>query len=298
VPIAKSSPSSPDSQNWLARLYLAKGDLVHAREAFNRAYQLQPASTIALNGLVTLDIVEKKPEAARARLEARLASKPTDVAILFMAGNSYLALSDAARAEALFRKVVEVDPTNIDAYAKLGALYVSQNRLDEAKADFEEAARQQKKPVAAKTILGMILSLQNRHDEARKRYEEALALDPRAAVAANNLAYDYADRGERLDEALALAQTAKAQLPDSWATNDTLGWIYYKKGLASLAVSTLQQGAGQAPTNPTLHYHLGLAYLKNGDRKQARESLERALKLNPQFASADDAKRVLSTIKG
>ena len=170
--------------------------------------------------------------------------------------------------------------------------------LEEAKADFEKAAQQQPKPVAARTLIGMILELQGKPEEARKQYEQALALDPRAAVAANNLANDYANQGVNLDVALSLAQTAKSQLPNSWEAADTLGWIYYKKGLASMAVTELQQSTVRAPTNALSHYHLGLAYLKNGSQKEARASLERALKLNPTFTSADDAKRVLAGIKG
>ena len=42
------------------------------------------------------------------------------------------------------------------------------------------------------------------------------------------------------------------------------------------------------------HYQLGLAYAKNANQPE-RRSLEQTLKLNPQFAEADDAKRVLGT---
>ena len=55
--------------------------------------------------------------------------------------------------------------------------------------------------------------------------------DPRAAVAANNLAWMYASRGEQLDRALQLAQAAKAELPDDAAVSDTLAYVYIKKQL-------------------------------------------------------------------
>ena len=68
--------------------------------------------------------------------------------------------------------------------------------------------------------------------------------------------------------------------------------------MAALAISTLQQGTEQEPSNATLHYHLGLAYLKSGDRTNARKSLQQALKLAPQSAFAEDARKTLGTIKG
>ena len=54
---------------------------------------------------------------------------------------------------------------------------------------------------ASRTLLGMILEMQNKPEEARKQYEEAPALDPRAAVAANNLASQQAEKGD-LESAL------------------------------------------------------------------------------------------------
>ena len=40
---------------------------------------------------------------------------------------------------------------------------------------------------------------------------------------------------------LQLAQTAKAKLPDNPGVNDTLGWVYHKKGLGTQAVAALQE---------------------------------------------------------
>jgi Tfp pilus assembly protein PilF len=175
-------------------------------------------------------------------------------------------------------------------------LYHGQRRLDEAKAKYEELARHQDKPVVAMTFLGMISELQNDKKGARTRYERALELDHNAGIAANNLAWIFADSNENLDVALQLAQTAKAQFPDVPQVNDTLGWVYYKKGMATMAVTFLREATKRGPSNPSMQYRLGLAYLKAGDKRNARASLEEALKLNPQFEQADDAKRTLETI--
>src|SRR5207237_42233 len=114
------------------------------------------------------------------------------------------------------------------------------------------------------TMVGTILTLQNKNDEARKQYERALALDPQMPVAANNLAWDYAENGRNLDVALSLAQIAKAKLPDSASISDTLGWIYYKKGLGGLAINSFEDAVKQAPSDASIRYRLGLAYLKTG----------------------------------
>ena len=120
--------------------------------------------------------------------------------------------------------------------------------------------------------------------------------NPRAAVASNNLAWMYASRGEQLDRALQLAQAAKAELPDHPEVNDTLGFVYLKKQLPALAIPPLRLAVEKDPGNPAFHYHLGLAYSQTGDKAAARQALEQALKLKPDFEGAEDAKKVLSTL--
>ena len=106
----------------------------------------------------------------------------------------------------------------------------------------------------------------------------------------------YAQRGGNLDVALELARTAKQQLPQQAEVSDTLGWIYYKKNLVSLAVTSLEECATKDPKNGTYAYHLGLAYAKHGDTGRARTQLERALKLNLADDLSADARRVLSSL--
>jgi len=147
-------------------------------------------------------------------------------------------------------------------------------------------------------MVATLLHLQNKLDEAKTQYESVLGLDPRAAVAANNLAQLYLDRNENLDMALQLAQTAKAGMPNSHEVDDTLGWAYYKKGTASSAVSALKQAVAADPANAVYLYHLGAAYALNKDKVNARQTLEKALKLQPTFPGADDARKILDSLKG
>jgi tetratricopeptide (TPR) repeat protein len=143
-----------------------------------------------------------------------------------------------------------------------------------------------------------IAQLQNNAADAQKRYEQILARDPYAAVAANNLAWLYADHGGNLDVALQLARTAKRKLPDQPDVNDTLGWVYIKKNLPLLAVPVLQESVKKDPRNPVYQYHLALGYVGTGDHVRARAALEQALRLKPDFAYAQDARRLLAGLRG
>ena len=79
--------------------------------------------------------------------------------------------------------------------------------------------------------------------------------------------------------------------------DDTLGWIYYKKDLVSQALPSLQAAVLRSPQSPVFHYHLGMALLKSGDPAGARQSIEKALQLNPNFAAAADARKTLATLR-
>jgi putative PEP-CTERM system TPR-repeat lipoprotein len=279
-------------------LYLMKSEWQNARTAFSRALDLDAGNFEALRGSVALDLRESKVAEARMKVEARLARVPRDSGLLLLASSIYARQGDVKKTEEALRKALEAAPSNPEPYRRLAKLYFDQGRLDEARQEFENLAKRQPKLVWAHTVVATILEAQQKHMEARKWYERALEIDSSAAVAANNLAWMYASHGENLDIALQLAQTAKRQLPDHPHVNDTLGWIYYLKNLPDLAVPPLEHSVKLSPENPILHFHLGLAYTKLGDKLKARRSLEQALKLKPQFEGAAEARRVLAVLQG
>jgi len=147
-------------------------------------------------------------------------------------------------------------------------------------------------------MVGLILETQNRLGDAQAVYEKILTVSPRAVVAANNLAWLYAERGANLHVALNLAQAVAQQVPDRPEIDDTLGRIYYKKELATLAIPAFRRSVDKDATNPLYHYHLGLTYTKTRDWTRAKQSLEKALGLSTNFDGATDARKVLASISG
>jgi len=296
--LAGQLPKSANGQAELGQLYALKGDSGRARQAFEQALSIDPAHFAALSGLTALDIQAKNPAAARGRVEARLAASPSDPRLLLLAARLYGLTGDGARAEQSLRRTIEVDPARLEAYTLLGQLYASQGRLDEARAEFERIAQQSPKSPWAPTVVGIIFQMQARLPEAQASYEKALTRDPRAAVAANNLAWIYAQHGGNLDTALSLAQTAKSQLPDSPEVGDTLGWVFLKKEMPTLAVRALRESVDRSPKSALHWYHLALAYAKGGNNDEAVKALQQALTLDAKFDGAADARRLLSELRG
>lgn len=326
--VATELPNSADAAALLARIHLARGNVaraetalrnvassapaVHvargflalrtnnveaARGAFSRALDANPGHVEALEQLVRLDLTAGLTAEAQARVDAARAKRPADPAVLLLASTTALATNRPADAERYARSALEVDPNNLDAYVSLGRTYASVGRLADATRQFESLAERQPASTALLTALGVLLQMQNKVPEAQANYERALQIDARAAVAANNLAWLLTEHGGNLDRALSLAQVAKAELPSRAEVNDTLGWIYCRKGLHSMAIPLIERALASAPDNPSYHYHLGAALVGFGSTSRARLSLERALALGgASFAEAPAVNRLLAEL--
>lgn len=286
-------PKAPPVHVQFGTLALARRDFAAARTSFMEADALMPNTFEALAGLVATDIGQQKPADARARIDRALTAAPRNPQVLMLAARLYATVRDMPAAEKVLRTAIEVDPNNLPAYGMLGQVFLAQRKLDQAITEFDTLAKMQPKSIAAPTLVAMILQGQGKNDEARKRYEGILQIDNRAAVAANNLAWMYAESGENLDLALQYAQVAKEQLPNNSEVNDTLGWVYFKKGLFTQAVPLFESAVDQAPNNPEYHYRLGQTYIKAGDWEKGRKSLNAALKLKADFPGADEARKLL-----
>jgi tetratricopeptide (TPR) repeat protein len=146
-------------------------------------------------------------------------------------------------------------------------------------------------------LLGILYTTQADYQTANAYFQRALELNPKFALAANNLAWNYAEHGGNIDIALSLAQTAKEQLPDDPHITDTLGWIYYKKGAYRQAIAQLEESIARLPDDSVVHYHLGMAYYKKGDATRAKQALQQALRLYPDFPGAQEARDVLASLQ-
>jgi tetratricopeptide (TPR) repeat protein len=291
-------PQSSAVHTLHARLLMARSDTAGAISALDLAMKLDPDDLQALYHRLAVDLRDKRIAEGRDRLKQALARNGTSSALLVIAARFEATAGDLPAAERYLRQSIDADSSNLDAYGLLAALYLRQNRLDEGRTEFEKLAARRPDNVAYKTMVGMIFEAQRRPDDAMRVYEEIVKATSGAPVAANNLAYHYVTRGERLDEALELAQRAKRQMPDRHEVNDTLGWIYYKKNLPTLAIPPLESSVEKAPENPLYQFHLGLAYAKAGRSSDARRALELALKLKPDFDGADEARSTLAFLKG
>jgi Flp pilus assembly protein TadD len=155
---------------------------------------------------------------------------------------------------------------------ELGRLYGSARKYDQALAKLNAGLAVNPKNVVTLMLMGVILQQKGEVAQAQAAYEKILALNPRFAPAANNLAWIHSEHGGEpaKDRALSLAQMAKQVAPDDPFVSSTLGWVLYKRGVYQRALAPLREGGVRLPDNAELQYHLGMAAVRTGDKDVAR----------------------------
>ena len=276
-----------------SRLAVAQSDWAGARKALDRMEALQPGSRDTLEGRLALDVGQKDFKSAFARLDDWLAKNANDQRVLLVAGQVYLAAGDAVRAENAWKKLLSINPGNNDAYDALGRMYVSSGRIEAAEKQFAALSEKSADAQYGLVLAGVLAHAQGKVAVAKERYQKVLALNPQSAVAANNLAWIYAEEGANLDVALGLAQTATRAAPDDPAFTDTLGVIFLKKGQSASAIPYLKAAVNKAPKNATIHLHLAQAFVAAGKPDEARAAAEKALSIDPSFPEAAEAKAIV-----
>jgi tetratricopeptide (TPR) repeat protein len=302
------APNSPDIDVDLAMVSLAEGKADEAIGFFNNALAIDGAHFNALRGLTNVYAAQKKTAEAHARIDQAIAAQPNNASLHFLKGRIYGFEMNAQGAEAEFRRAVEIDGNYLAAYSALAALFVNTNQQQRAIEEYQRIVQRQPDNPAVYTLIGMLEMNLNNIDGAIDNYRKALSIDPNATFAANNLAWLYAIHGKgNLDEAVRLAQSAVQANPEVSSFVDTLGWVYYKKGLYGPATEQLRKAVNVDETaarrnngtpSPTYHYHLGAALAAKGEKAAARREIESALKLSEKtsFPEADEARKALATL--
>jgi tetratricopeptide (TPR) repeat protein len=292
--LRKAFPSSPSVLALVGAQQLAERQFDAARASYMKAAELAPNDLEALAGLVTVDLLRGHAKDAVGRIEESLKRTAPTANFLMLAAQTYEAAGEPTKAEELLKRAIEVEPARLQAYSLLGRFYYKQNRLDDARSQFQSIAERNPKSTSAITMLGTLLQVQQRLPEAEQQYQRVLAFDSRAPVASNNLAWLYVTNNRNLDQALQLAQGALQQLPDEPHIMDTVGWIYYRKNMASAAIPHLESSVRSDPNDPTSHYHLGMAYRQVGQFAKATTELQRALAFKTEFDGAAEARQALA----
>jgi len=139
--------------------------------------------------------------------------------------------------------------------------------------------------------LGVLYGEEGSSEHSLDVMHEVLELNPDHPGALNYIGYSWAEKGIRLQEAEEMILRALAQRPNDAYITDSLGWVYYMRGIAlrnsggydeatgllKQSVEELEKAVQLTGSDPVISEHLGDAYLALDEKRRALESYRKAL---------------------
>ena len=167
-----------------------------------------------------------------------------------------------------------------------------------SQAALEEATKLDPKLVSAHLILAAAYEEDKSYDKAIERYRTVLALNPKNALALNNLAYALAVRKGLPAEGLGYAERAMT-LSGGKSTEiaDTLAWIQHLLGRDAEAAELLQGIVKAAPERAEIRLHAAVVFAAVGRLQEAAAELGEAVRLDPSLEATEDVKTLRTKLK-
>ncbi len=231
-------------------------------------------------------------------------------------------------AKSIYKKIIEHDDENSDAYHLLSLIDLVHNKLDEAKSNILKAIELQpeisvyhsnygnilyqsnnmefaiqehkraikldKKNFQSFYSLGIIYSHLKNYEKSIEFYKKAIKLDENSSVAHNNLAnvYNRVNPNEAEIHYLKVIElTPNDPMPYINISNHYLQNTKYKK-----CVTILEKATSESIEAKEIYNNLGIAYLATKENAKSKEMFELALKIDSNYKPALDNLRNLNNI--
>lgn len=291
------SPEAPDPYYRLGLILHQEHKDEEARIAFEKVLELTPGNLMAINQLVDLDISKKDFDSAMRRVELQLGSKPPPAVAYFMQGKTYLAQGRSDQAEASLLKALELDSNSLGTYELLISTYLAAKKLPEAVHQLQTLLS--KNPNESRALMTLATTYERMGDfsKARDAYERLLSLDPNSVTVLASLASLYAEKLNRTDRGLELANKARTLEPLNPRIAHTLGWILYRLGNYQDALGMIREAADKLPNQPDIQFHLGMANYMMNQPDAARTAFKNAVESVIDFPTREEARRWLGFLE-
>ncbi len=198
-------------------------------------------------------------------------SAPDNLSYAYFLGLVQLAVENIEAAEATFSDIVTREPGAVRAWVQLVSLSSREDNFEAMAETIEQGLQAVPEAESLLWAKASMLERQNKIDEAIALYEQIYTTNSSSIVAANNLASLLSAKREdaaSLERASLIARRLRGlEIPQF---QDTYGWILVRQGEVEEAIGYLESAAQQLPNDPTVQYHLGVAYAQLGEPDKAR----------------------------
>jgi len=170
---------------------------------------------------------------------------------------------DVSEAEQIYRQVLQVAPSNENAWC----------------------------------FLGMVCHDQGRYDEAIDAYQQSLRIKADFPVALSNLGNTLKQQG-KLEDAVASCREALRYKPDYGTAYNNLGVALVALGDLDEAASSFGKALALMPNDAVAHANLGAAQVRQGRFDEGTANAQRALRIDPKYAEAHKNQAIVWLLMG
>ena len=188
-------------------------------------------------------------------------------------------------AESLYRKVLEAQPTNLDANNNLGIILEYSGKLKDAEISYKKAIKFKSDFAEAYNNLGSTLVKLNKFFEAEASYKKAVQFKPDYAKAYYNLG-NTLQKLEKSNEAEINYKKAIELKPDYAEAYNNLGTIFQNLNRQEEAEKNYKKAIELNPKYAIAYNNLGAALIKLNRLAEAEKSFNKAIELQPMFEGA------------
>jgi predicted O-linked N-acetylglucosamine transferase (SPINDLY family) len=188
-------------------------------------------------------------------------------------------------AEALYREILQAEPSHAEALHLLGLLAHQRGQHDIAVRLIQQAIAGSPHVAHYHNNIGEAYRALERLEEAVRHYRQALALNPGYAEACNNLGNALKDQGQ-LDDAGAHYHKALALNPGYAEAYNNLGTVLQAQGRLDAAAAYYEKALTLNPALPQAYNNLGTVLRDQGKLAEAVATYQKALALRPDYAEA------------
>ncbi len=164
----------------------------------------------------------------------------SDVLNHFNSGVTFYNQKEFSKAIQAYQKVIELDPTYVEAYNNLGIIYQMMGDVDKAFGAYQKATEMNPRYEKGYNNLGILLLLKGRYDEALEAFQKALAINPNNVQSHINLGILFKKKSQ-WDEAIESYQKALAIDPLHRETHYNIALLYEQLENVELAITHYQQ---------------------------------------------------------
>lgn len=291
--LTSQQPTNAQHELRLADAYLAAKDKDGATAALRRALRLKPDLAVAKRGLATLAMIDKRPQDALAIAQEMQKSDPKNAAGWVLEGEIEAARQNWDGAANAYRQVMQRTQVS-DAPQRLHSALLAGGKKAEAERVAADWLKNHSKDSSFYYYLGDMALARNDLSEAEAQYRKVLNLQPKNALALNNVAWLLAKQGK--PGGVPMAQEAAALLPGNAPMQDTLSFTLETDNQIAPAIEAQRRAVAMAPEDGKLGLRLAKLYLKQGDKDRARAELEVLAKRGDRFAQQAEVESLLKTL--